>query len=72
MPQVKILSEFETMLYPTVDTPQLVVIIQYQVGDAPARTLTIPKAEYRYQDLPRLIREDMEKAKTQGPRILEI
>ncbi len=72
MTEVNILSEMETTLYPTVDTPQRVVMIQYQVGQAPVRTLTIPKAEYRHQDLPRLIREDMEKAKTQGPRTIEV
>lgn len=72
MTEVNILSEMETMIYPTLDQPQLVVLIQYQVGQAPPRMLTIPKAEYRHQDLPRLIREDIEKAKTQGPRIIEV
>ena len=72
MPQVKILADQVIMTHPDLTRVVPMRLIQYQIDDAPVRTLMLPEDQYRPQDLPRLIREDLEKAKTQGPRSIEI
>ena len=72
MPQVKILADQVIMTHPDLTRVVPMRLIQYQIDEGPVRTLMVPEAEYRAQDLPRLLREDMARAKYEGPRMIEI
>ena len=72
MPEVKILAEEEVITYPNMDKPVVMRMIRYQVGEAPARVIIVPREEFLQKGITTLIREDMPKAKTEGPRTITI
>jgi len=72
MPEVKILADQDIITYPDLMGPKVMRVLQYQIGDAPPRTIMVPKEEWQSKGTEKLIREDMAKAKTEGPRTITI
>ena len=72
MPHVKILADQVIMTHPDLTRVVPMRLIQYQVDEGPPRTLMVPEDKYRAQDLPRLLQEDMARAKHEGPRVIEV
>ena len=72
MPHVKILADQVIMTHPDLTRVVPMRLIQYQVDEGPVRTLMVPEDKYRVQDLPRLLQEDVARAKREGPRVIEV
>jgi hypothetical protein len=72
MPEVKILSRVDLIMYPTPETPKRVKAVTYQSGFMPPRTVYIAEEEYSSDKEREVIGADIRKAETAKPETLEV
>ena len=72
MAEVKILSRYELVLYPTPDQPRTVKAVTYQTGFMPPRTVYIPLTEYSVDKEREIIKADIEKVSTTKAETFEV
>ena len=72
MPEVKIMSRVDLIIYPTPETPKKVKAVNYQTGFMPPRVVYIPEEEYSPEKEREVIGKDIEKATTEKPETMEV